>query len=63
MEQTSEKVSNRRVNYYRKPAYKAFITLFPVMIHPLIPYIHLLLANDLEQRTYMHLVELVTLII
>lgn len=33
------------------------------MIHPLIPYIHLLLANDLEQRTYMHLVELVTLII
>ena len=46
MEQTSEKVSNRRVNYYRKP-----------------PYIHLLLANDLEQRTYMHLVELVTLII
>ena len=35
----------------------------PIMIHPLIPYIHLLLANDLEQRTYMHLVELVTLII
>ena len=28
MEQTSEKVSNRRVNYYRKPTYKVFITLF-----------------------------------
>lgn len=27
MEQTSEKVNNRRVNYYRKPAYKVFITL------------------------------------